>query len=723
MVRWILLLFFPSWALFAAEPWIAAREYWGPEDPQGFLPASALPASPAIPSAVRPELQVIPLNKKGFVNRHRRQAEALNGGAIVLEEAARIYSPSQSFVALRKANEALILLHPQSSVSVRPMEEDWQIDFTSDRGLARISTQGRILTISLRPADPQNAWQGHALQLLPGSDVYIKYDRETLLAYVIRGRLTYRFEATRPLQSLRPEGLLLEWEQKQLRRQPLLPYEIDIFAGQQLQLAAGDAYTFHIGLPYSEIWQNPLIRSSPQLAEAINPNDPLTQAMLELRKNWLKIWTASEPAGKVTLTSRLEAGRWEEAYESLQTLRSDPEHRAMAALCLYRLQQENLAEKKRAGVEANSFWADILKLESLRAQLRRKVRRPLLSPQDSQLGSTSLEEIYLLAIHAQARGQWRNALDLWERWPSDQKDVSLQESYKEWQRHLDLKKPWSYRASAEIGWSDNILHLPSGLPVPADLSHRSAWFLRSSQSLPYLIERSDDFSLYVETTLNFTLYQHSGLVDLQRVEPGLALPLRIQLPLAQQSLRFKPYIARLAQGSGGLDRFGYELHWQLSAWRFAPEFSWIQEQNLDFAPTFDHRLDALSGERVGELDRSVRRNTFGIRSGSMQLGWQTWDYRSIGSQGDDRQRLFLHGGLQNTFPYDFELKFQGSLHHDFFKGERAPVNGLRARLEMSRLHWNRLEPMVAIEREMRQSKDDDQHYNETLWLGGVQYRW
>jgi hypothetical protein len=723
MVRWIILLFFPSWALFAAEPSIAPREYWGPEDPQGFLQASSPPASAAIPSSVRPELQVIPLNKKGFVNRHRRQAEALNTNAIFLQEAARIYSPSQSFVALRKANEALILLHPQSSVSVRPLEEDWQIDFIGDRALARISTHGRILTINLRPADPRNGWQGHTLQLLPGSDLYLKYDRETLLAYVIRGRLTYRFEATRPLHSVRPEGLLLQWEQKQLRRQPLAPYEIDAFAGQQLQLTAGETYTFHIGLPHSETWQLPIIRSSPQLAEVVNPKEPLTQTMLELRKNWLKIWTASEPASKETLTRRLEAGRWEEAYEYLKTQGSDLEQRAMAALCLYRLQQENLAEKKRAGINASSFWADILQHESLRAQLRRKTSRPLSSPEDSQPDNISSEEIYLLAIHEQTRGQWRSALDLWERWPSDQKDVSLQESYKEWQRHLDQKKPWSYRASAEIGWSDNVLHLPAGLPVPANQSHRSTWFLRSSQSLPYLMERHDDFSLYVEPALNFTLYPHSVLADLQRFEPGLALSLRIQLPLAQQSLRFKPYIARLMQGSGGLDRFGYELHWQLSEWRFAPEFSWIQEQNLDFAPQIDHRLDALSGERVGELDRSVRRNTFSIRSGSMQMGWQTWDYRSTGSQGDDRQRLFLHGALQNHFPYDFELKFQGSLHHDFFKGERATVNGLLVRLELGLLHWNRLKPMVAVEREMRQSKDDDQHYNETLWLGGLQYRW
>jgi len=723
MVRWLLLLFFPSLALFAAEPWTPARDYWGPMDTEGFLLAPTLPPTVPIPPSARPELQVMPLNNKGFVHRHRRQAEALNADPLVLQEAARIYSPSQSFVAIRQANEALILMHPQTSVRVRPMENDWQIDFTGDRGLARISTEGRTLTISLRPADPRNAWQGHALQLDPGSDLYIKYDRETLLAYVIRGRLTYRFEATRPLQSVRPEGLLLEWEQKQLRSQPMAPYEIDSFAGQQLRLTAGDAYTFHIGLPEAETWELPLQRSSPLLADAIDPNSPLTQTMLELRKNWLKLWTASEPEGKETLTRRMEAGRWEEAYEYLKTLESDLEHLAMEALCLYRLQQENLAEKKRAGVDASSFWADILKQESLRARLRRKARRELSSPPDLRSGNIPLEEIYLLATNEQARGHWRAALDLWERWPSEQNDALLQQSFKEWQRHLDQKKPWSYAASAELGWSDNVLHLPSGLAAPPEMGHRSTWFLRSSQSLPYLIERRDDFSVHVETALDFTVYQHSGLADLQRFEPRLALPLRIQLPLGQQSLRFKPYMSRLVQGSGGLDRFGYELHWQLPAWRFAPEFSWIQEQNLDFAPTLDHRLDALTGERVGALDRSVRRNTFGVRSGSLQLGWQTWDYRYTQSQGDDRQRVYIRGAMQKEFPYDLHLNYQGSLHHDFFKGERAAVTGLRARLELSLTRWNRLQPIMAVEREMRQSADSNQRYTETLWLGGVQYRW
>lgn len=725
MLRWIPLFMLFSSTLFAAEPWAPARDYWGPQDTEGFLQPILPPASPESTISQRPDLQVMAINKKGFLHRSRRQAEPLNPEPLDLREYARIYSPSQSFVALKHGDTALMILHSHTSISVRPGESAWQFTFTGERGLARISTRGHALPITLKPADPQTAWRNVELLLNPDSDLYLKYDREALIAYTIRGQVLYRLEATRPLQAARPQGLLLEWEQKQLRADAKMPYEIKVFAGQELRMKADAAYTYHIGLPHSDTWQSALVRTSPQLAEAVDSAQPLTAALLDLRKSWLKNWAGNAPPNKETLYRLMQEARWEEAYELLRTFQSeaDLEYQALAAVCLYRLQQQAHADKKQESIDRSSLWAEITRQEFLRSRLRRKARVEVNPPEDFRHAGIPTEELYLLATNEQARGRWRAALDLWERWPESGEDPLLQASYKEWQSHLDRKKPWSYTASLELGWSDNVLHLPSGLAAPADIGHRSSWLLRSTQKLPYLVERSDDFSVHLEPSLQFSIYQHTGLTDLQRYEPGLSLPLRMLLPFARQSIQLKPYISRLMQGSGGLDRFGYELNWSSPTWTLAPEFFLAQEQNLDFAPTRDHRLDALTGERVGMLDRSVRLHTLGIRSGSVEALWQKWDYRYTGSEQDDRQRMLLRGMYQKEFPYDLQLKLWGSLHQDLFQGSRSAVTGLHIHVELGFLYWHRWQPSLALERSMRQSGDKEQSFTETLILSGVQYRW
>src|SRR5690606_13998934 len=129
----------------------------------------------------------------------------------------------------------------------------------------------------------------------------------------------------------------------------------------------------------------------------------------------------------------------------------------------------------------------------------------------------------------------------------------------------------------------------------------------------------------------------------------------------------------------GLDRFGYEISWQNPAWFGSPEFSWAQEQNLDFAPIVERWLDPLSGEPVAPEDRSVRRNTFRVRAGSLEALWQSWDYRYAGSEEDDRNRLMLSGRYEKEFPYDLQLNVEGSMHQDLFDGSRSSITGLRLR--------------------------------------------
>jgi hypothetical protein len=723
MLRWIFIVTLVSSTLHAAEPWAPAPEFWGPEDAEGFLQPleSKTEASSRLPST---DLQVIALNKKGFLHRSRRAAETLGEEPFLLQDSARIYSPSQSFVAVKYGDAALMILHSHTSISVTPSDGVWTFAFTGDRGLARISTRGHALSLSLQPADPQTSWKNVELELAADSDLYLKYDRDTVMAYTIRGHLVSRWEATRPLESMRPQGLLWEWEQKQLRRVPRKPYEIEVFAGQELLMEADGAYHFQIGLPNADTWQSALARTSPQLMESTDTNQPLTAALLDLRKNWLKNMMGPVTANKENLYRLLQKGHWEEAYELVKTAESeaDLEYKALAAICLYRLQQEAWADKKQSGIDSSSLWADITKQESLRSRLRRKARRDVNAPGDFRHARIPADELYLLATNEQARGRWRSALDLWERW-QDSPNPPLQESYQEWQRHLDQKKPWSYTADLEIGWSNNVLHLPSDQAAPPEIAHRSSWLVRSSQKLPYLLERSAAFSVQLEPSLHFAVYQHSGLADLQRFEAGLALPLGISLPFDGQSLRMKPYISRLSQGSGGLDRFGYEMAWKLPLGSLSPELFAAQEQNLDFAPTRDHRLDALSGERVGILDRSVRLHSLGGRSGPLEALWQIWDYRYAGSEEDDRQRLQLRGQYQMEFPYDLMLNLQGSLHQDLFTGTRASVTGLDVKADLKFLYWHRREPTFSVEQSLRQSSDKDQSYKETRILSGIHYRW
>jgi hypothetical protein len=725
MLRWIFILTFLPSTLKAAETWAPAPDYWGPEDTEGFLQPLAFNAK--APSSRPPfaDLQVIALNKKGFLHRSRRAAETLGEEPFLLQDYARIYSPSQSFVALKYGDAALMILHSHTSLSVTPSDGAWVFAFTGDRGLARISTRGHPLTFSLQPADPQTAWKNVELELAVDSDLYLKYDRDTVIAYTIRGHMVSRWEATRPLESMRPEGLLWEWEQKQLRRVPRKPYEIEVFSGQELLMEAKAAYHFQIGLPHADTWQSALARTSPQLMEITDTNQPLTAALLALRKNWLKNMIGPVTASKESLYRLLEEGRWEEAYELVKTAESeaDLEYKALAAICLYRLQQEAFADKKQSGIDSSSLWADITRQESLRSRLRRKARRDVNPPGDFRHARIPTEELYLLATNEQTRGRWRSALDIWERWQDHANPTQLQESFQEWQRHLDRKKPWSYAATLELGWSNNVLHLPSDRAAPPEIGHRSSWLLRSSQKLPYLLERSAEFSVQLEPSLQFAVYQHKGLADLQRFEAGLALPLGMSLPLDGQSLSIKPYISRLSQGSGGLDRFGYEIAWTLPIGSMMPEFLWSQEQNLDFAPTRDHRLDALTGERVGILDRSVRLHSLGVRSGAVEALWQIWDYRYAGSEEDDRQRLLLRGGYQKEFPYDLSLNLQGTVHQDIFSGARSSVTGFDLKADLKFLYWHRREPSLSVEQRIRQSSDQERSYQETHILSGIHYRW
>ncbi|HET9240003.1 MAG TPA: hypothetical protein VFO10_22265 [Oligoflexus sp.] len=725
MLRWIFIILFVPSTLHAAEPWVPAPDYWGPEDAEGFLRPLASKAEAPTSRPPSMDLQVMALNKKGFLHRTRRAAEPLGEQQLLLQDYARIYSPSQSFVALKYGDAALMILHSHTSISVTPSDGVWVFAFTGERGLARISTRGYPLALSLQPADPQTAWKNAELELAADSDLYVKYDRDTVIAYTIRGHMTSRWETTRPLESMRPEGLIWEWEQKQLRRVPGKPYEIQVFAGQELLMEADAAYHFQIGLPHADTWQNAMARTSPQLMETTDTNQPLTAALLELRKNWLKNMMGPVTANKENLYRLLQEGQWEEAYELVKTAESDAdlEYKALAAICLYRLQQEAFADKKQSGIDSSSLWADITKQESLRSRLRRKARRDVNAPGDFRHARIPTDELYLLATNEQARGRWRSALDLWERWQDSANPSPLQESFEEWQRHLDGKKPWSYAATLELGWSNNVLHLPSDEAAPPEIGHRSSWLVRSSQKLPYLLERSAAFSVRLEPSLQFAVYQHTGLADLQRFEAVLALPLGISLPFDGQSLLIKPYISRLSQGSGGLDRFGYEMAWTLPIGNMMPEFIWAQEQNLDFAPTREHRLDALTGERVGILDRSVRLHSLGVRSGAIEAFWQIWDYRYAGSEEDDRQRLSLRGQYQREFPYDLSLNLQGTLHQDLFSGTRSSLTGFDLKADLKFLYWHRREPSLSVEQSLRQSADKERSYQETRILSGIQYRW
>lgn len=679
-------------AALQAEPALLNREYRSPHDNEGFQ--EPLKYQEKIPEpGTMPSLEVSSLNQKGFLHRGRREAEPLTGEPLILREGVRIYSPSQSFLAVEEEEQALLILHPQTSISAQPQDSGWLYALTGDRGLIRISTHTRELALELKPTDAASPWQGHRLLVNSGSDLYLRYEGDSLTLYVLRGRIRYRIDPTVLLDSVRAPGLLREWEQKQLQIKPKAPYEITVYAGQELSFFPGSTLGFLIGLPNPDMWQAPVLKTSPQIAGTIEANNKLAA----FRERWLHLWLGVT-SGELIPLQLMQEGRWEEALFLLKD--TDP---ILSSICLYRLQQEDLAQKKGGA-------GDLVKQESLRSQMRRGVLREIKVPKDLRHSRFADEELYLLATSQQAQGRWRLALDLWEHWPETSIDPPLQLSYREWREHLDQKKPWSWEGSVGLGWTSNALHLQAGEAAPPEVGHRSSWFVSSAQKLFYLIERSDAFLIQGEGYLSLTGFQYSGLADVNQVEGGAALPVRFL------DVSVRPFLGRLMAGSaGGLDRFGYEVEWQLRSWKWQPTFHLTQEQNLDFMPTAPHRLDALSGEATTAMDRSVRRNTLGVRTEMLGFYWQSWDYRYALAQADDRNRLVLEGHYQKEFSYDILLKTSGSWRQDVFEQGRASESGLHLTLESSWLKWNRLQPNFKV--------DYDQIFRETRWILGVRNHW
>ncbi len=729
--------------LKAESELILPREIYGPADSEGFLPQmdssqgqnAALPPAATVEeqgSVSAPPLELIALNRKGFVHRGRREAQIASQEVILLQTAARIYSPSQSFMSLADPKNFLFILYPQSSLSLLPINASWQITLIGDRGLIRLSTLDQAMSLIVKPTDPDNSWRNMALNIAHQSDLFIKYDKNQWKTFVVKGAVAHQFEAETPLTSNRHPGLLRDWEDSQRNQ-----LKLTIYAGQTLNLNAGSDLSYTIALPRPSEWQVPILRSSPQLLQNQEAGNRLSQLFMELRSTFLKKSLNKLPMDKSTAQKLVQEGRWEEAQTVVRLVKnvesSDhvDELNAWESLCLFRLQQHELAIKRLPPLTQTSMYALPLKLEQLRSSLREHSLTEVKYSKEQGLSSLSTDELYLYASTQQRQEHWREALDFWEQWPSDPQDAALQTSFKEWVSHLDRKKPLSWKGTVSWGFANNVLHLPSGEAAPPEIGRRSSWFLSSTHRLPYRLERSDTFHLAVEGLLDFTIFPYSTLSEIQRVQSGLALPILLKLS-DQQKVTLRPFISRLMMGSqSGLDRFGYSLSygWPLINWK--PEFSWSQDQNLDYLPQNPHRLDALSGERVDAVDRSVRRRSLSLGleipawSWPLVLSLEDWNYRYDQSRDDSRQRIGLSSFVTKDMPWNTRWTVRLALNQDRFTSgsSRAPMMMSLLGLEGVYLWSYRLHPNLIMEREAYQSPEEARSWSELRISLGLQDRW
>ncbi len=724
-------------ALWADTDWPAAREYYGPFDADGF----SLPSDRSVRIEDAPpvfnSLQLLAINKKGFLHRARRQAQTVSSESIKIQEPARIYSPSQTFMALSQADAFLFILYPQTSLSVHPQTNRWSYTLIGDRGLVRISTLSQGVTLQVKPTDPRSPWHGMQLSIAAESDLFIKYDGLIWKTFLIKGRLRQDMDPTKTLESHRHPGLLREWEDQQKQSFANGPLQLELFPGQNLNIFAGEVLRYRIGLPNPDDWQAPILRSSPQLAEKTDPANRMSREAGDLRSVILKYWVGNVPPERKQILKFLQENRWEEAHYLLQILlATTPEGDgdqllAWQALCLFRLQQTTAAAVLQSQVPADSIYTARLLWEQQRSLLRRQSLPNRLPASPRSAEGINLEELYILASTEQSLGRWRAALDHWELWPSSVPEA-LRDSYQEWQKHLDSQKPMAWYGSLDLVWADNVLHLPPDEAAPDSFGHRSSWAIRSSHRFTYLLERSEVSLIQLEPYASATLYQHSELSDLQRVELGLALPIEWKLDAGQKTLRFKPFFSRLALGyGGGLDRFGYNLQGSFPQWTWQPELSFAQDQNLDTQPLLVHVLDPLTGEPTAAIDRSVRRNSLQLDlkpqdwPSTLRVMIQLWSYRYDKSRADSRQRFFLEGDYLWNLPYSMALKSKVALTQDNFHlpPNRSPVTTTLFALEAIYQDWIRLRPTLAVEREMRQSLDKSSTWNEWRWILGSQHRW
>ena len=715
MQSWFKLLFLFAAPALATGNLTTPQEFYDPNELEGLTPAQAnswdhdnyLKAHLSADTT----LQIESLSRRGFIHQQRREAKLIENQPISLAEEARIYS-SQALVAIRADARFLLLLYPNSSLKLQKDSKSWQFKLQEDRGFLRISTLNSAITLQFAATPRAPGWAGLELHLAPESDILIDRQALQIQSWLLRGAAQFRLPPEMNFKSMRAPGLLKDWQDAQIhpsnQNQPI----IDLVAGQQLELQLGEVLSAKIALPVPSRWQKRLLKTSPQLAEASDLNQPSIAKVSELRAKIISTWLNDMPPNADNIQMLAQQQRWEEAFQLIMDLRkANPEAisdslQSLEQICLYRLQQEHKPLDRRQTSALEDKNRPLLRLERIRYQLRNFAGQDIKAEAIDQLPSQSADSIYLLAIASQQQRQWRHASDYWEHWPHENPDILLQKSSAIWQSALDEHKPWLWQGWLALGLdSDNFSAMKGDAAKP---DFHSSKVLRMTHQLQYLLERQSDFQLGLDLGLALQIYQAPAWSEFNRITPKLALDLSIHPGDSLSSYSLRPFFTKLMiHNQARMDTFGYEFHWHNPNISWHPSLMFSQEQNLALQQGLAITRDPLSGEATTTMDRSVRRNTLdfnlalpSIRS-DFKVFAQTWDYRSDAAWQDNRLRFGLGFGVNSPVWQNMSLRGQILRHQDLFAADakrNLELNSLYS-LDFSFLGFYRWTPVLHSEQE------------------------
>ncbi len=722
---WLLILTLSSTLLAAAsEPWPRALELFGPRDADGFVVPDTQQIESDTPDGFEEEsssleeadesqspVMVWSLNEAGFMHRGRRKATTLKGDTIPMPLRTRIYTGGAGIVALGAPQRFYGLILPSTSLHALQNEKGWRWTLLEDTAYLRLTCHGEAPRLRWKDTSDE-IWRD--LSLLPdsASDVLVIREGSVLEIYQLQGRSRFYL----PSLALRPgrdEGYLRTLQDLQLTAKRDGRTRIELFPQQVLRLELKErSFYLTIGSADPDVWGARLLQSSPQLlSEVAKDEKPQIAAIRAFRLRILEEKTEGLTNDEATLLQLIGLSRHEEALHLLRR-GSDEERKNLSenlegldAFLLYRLQQNEAAEKVSKVLTPAHPKSGILREEKWLAQLRSQ------SPSPSKLKDRiaphlalaapvlNVRERYQLGVLWQREEQRRSALDIWSLNAIDEEPLNLQKSREEWVDALLEDKRWFYTLGLSYGRDSNA---PEDHSLSSIAPVASAYF-RLDSGVERVLDRSQTHQVSLKLDLLYALYQAKPYSQLGLSQFNLSLPLAFEVG-ADHDLQFvlQPAIGRKQRGSAAnFDYFAYDLHtsWTLWTGRFTQSLS--QMQGLDPDPAGEAPLDIETGEKGFTSDQGLKtlhiashwqgpesrlwRQRYGFR-------WSTLDYRSPLRDGFDRRIYELSGGVTRAWnlAWSSDLSAAAGLHHFTGAGARAKTFQIASQLQLDTIYRTHL---------------------------------
>ena len=756
---WLLSLTFTSLLLAETrEPWPRALELFGPQDAAGLVVPDLKQADTETLDSFEEEgapleeaeesettIKVWSLNGAGFLHKGRRKASSLTAEPIPMPVRTRIYTGGAGLVALGAAERYYGLMLPPTSLHARLGETDknWRWTLLEDKAHLRLTCKGDAPHIRWKDTS-DDVWRG--LSLLPDSesDLLIIRDGATLEIYQLTGRSRFYL----PSLALRPgrqEGYLRTLQDLQLSAKKDGRTRVDLFPQQLLRLELKEG-SFHltIGSADPDIWGERLLQSSPQLASEVAKNEtPVSGAIRALRLRVLDERTQNLKNDEASLRELIGFSRYEEALHILRRL-SDEERsslgdgiKGLEAFLLFRLQQNELAEKESAALSSSHPMRGVLREEKWLAQLRSQN----LSTSEWIVPNLSLSapilnvrERYLLGVSWQRGEQRRAALDFWTLGAIDQEPMNLQKSREEWVDHLLEEKRWFWNLGLSYGRDSNVPEDHNGASVAPTASARIA----AQGAIERVLDPSQMHRVSLKLAIEHELFQEAAYKEfgLSRVE--VSLPIELQFDEAHDyRVTLRPFIGRKQRGSSAnIDFFAYDLQLSLplASGRFAQ--SMRQLQGLDPDPAGEAPLDLETGEKGLASDQGIR--TLSLESLWQADGSRRWrqrygfkfaslNYRSPLRDGYDRQIFELSAGV--THPWNLawssDVKASAGFHQFTTPGSRLSKGQIASDLQIDTIFRTQLrwEHYFRFDVGRRPSALLGAPESSSVWELGSRYSW